>query len=254
MNQARYIGKMAAEASQESPAKRSVLAGLFGIPMLAAAGTQVPAALYAKGLNLKSINWANPQTRAANAALKKVMGARVLPRHIADTIPHLANIKARKQPAVLAANILKGRPWYHLFGPKGMNPEILAHEYGHATGGKLRAGLMRARPVSMIGSGISSALVPFMKDEDSAFKAALLGSAFHAPVLGEEALASWKGMRGLQKLKASPRHAGVLSKVKPWKAFKGTPTYLAAAAVPMAVYGLSKLFGRYKKPGGEGGK
>lgn len=144
---------------------------------------------------------------------------------------------------------------------------ILAHELGHAEqfrksnptnsnyrslfGGRTRA---RGRQVSAMLGQLGGSLGPmFTDDSDTAGIQALVGSAMSAPQLANEAGASARGSRTLinyAKENGLWKNKNALQKLKfAGRSWIGMPTYLLAAAAPLATYLGYKLVGGYdRKP------
>lgn len=114
---------------------------------------------------------------------------------------------------------------------------FLAHETGHAknwktaekllgkNGPKLHSLLYRLSSAgSGAAAGIASLSALFGADDDIVRNVGIAGSAAAAPMLAEEIVASARGANMLRKLKLPGK----------LKAFSGVPSYLVAAAAPMA--------------------
>lgn len=113
-------------------------------------------------------------------------------------------------------------------------PAILAHELGHAQGGKALMGAniggKLAIPLLMSGGLISN-------NEDTGRNWALGGSAAGAGLLASELDASRRGYNMLRGLGAGRKGA--------LKAFLGIPTYLGMASLPWLGHTAKKLTGSY---------
>lgn len=130
---------------------------------------------------------------------------------------------------------------------------ILAHELGHA---KQRRFLQNklvntGRRVGGLLTAYGGFAPLFRQDPEAAKRDALLGTAGMLPTLGLEFDAS---LRGSNLMKQLARQEGTWSNMKLFDklkhrlgAFKGFPTYLAAATLPLATYGTMKGLGAYHK-------
>lgn len=130
---------------------------------------------------------------------------------------------------------------------------ILAHELGHARQRKL---LLDRWFKTLRGAGAAATayggLAPFLRsDPDNARNDALIGTAGMLPTLGVEFDAS---LRGSNLMKRLAQQEGTWSKMKLLDklkyrlgAFKGFPSYLAAAALPLASYGTMRGLGGYNR-------
>jgi hypothetical protein len=128
---------------------------------------------------------------------------------------------------------------------------ILAHETGHAKNfndvaklGKLAQKLHMAsygagRVGTAAGTIAASLAAAVGADDDTVRNIGLLGSGSSVPMLAEETLASIRGAKLLNAIKGVP-FKGKL------KAFVGLPTYLSAAAAPMAPWAAFKTYDAIK--------
>ena len=148
------------------------------------------------------------------------------------------NKDARGEPSSSLLNVLrkrmgirpKGKPVSTSFNPflgeinmaKGTkHPAILAHELGHARGGK---GLMAANIGGKMGIGALTQMAMFSPDEESSKMWAGAGTLAGGGVLASELDASRRGYQAMRALGSGRRGA--------LKAFAGIPTYLGLAGIP----------------------
>jgi hypothetical protein len=118
---------------------------------------------------------------------------------------------------------------------KGMKaPGVLAHELGHAAGGK---GLMAANVVGKQGLGLSTLLSLLSRDKQDGENTAMIGTALGGGLLASELDASRRGYRMLRDL-GSGRKAAL-------KSFIGIPAYLAATATPLLAHHTKSRMGGY---------
>lgn len=118
---------------------------------------------------------------------------------------------------------------------KGMKaPGVLAHELGHAAGGK---GLMAANVVGKQGLGLSTLLSLLSRDKQDGENTAMIGTALGGGLLASELDASRRGYRMLRDL-GSGRKAAL-------KSFIGIPAYLAATATPLLAHHTKSRLGGY---------
>jgi hypothetical protein len=122
------------------------------------------------------------------------------------------------------------------------SPGVLAHELGHAEGGKALLKLNRFGKLGMLGAPMAL----FSPDEDVARAGAIGGTALMAGTLASEADASRRGYQMLRGLGAGRRGA--------LKAFAGLPTYLLAAGAPAGAYLGKKHLGGFDKSPPPGSK
>lgn len=130
---------------------------------------------------------------------------------------------------------------------------ILAHELGHARQQKflLNRGVRALRSAGQFATAYGG-LAPLLRtDPDAARTDALVGTAGMLPTLGIEFDAS---LRGSNLMKRLAQQEGTWSKMKLLDklkhrlgAFRGFPTYLAAASLPLASYGTRLGLGGYSK-------
>jgi len=125
-------------------------------------------------------------------------------------------------------------------GPVTVRKGVVAHELGHATGKRFpggfhRGGLVKYLPVIGL-VGTSS------RDENTARLSALGGTAISIPTVGEEIRASRRGAKALKALQGGKkmRFGGRMGP------YAGLITYLAAAGIPLAAYGVNKRKGYYR--------
>ncbi len=158
-----------------------------------------------------------------------------------------------EQPRYSAANFFKpaapeafyhepnGRPQIGL-SERMMRPGALAHELGHAQGGRalFRANLIGAR--GMLGLGQAGL---FAKDETTGRNIALAGTAFGGATLASELDAGRRGYKSLRALGSK--------RLPALKSFAGLPTYLMAAAMPLVGHYAKKWMGGYDKPAAPAG-
>lgn len=128
---------------------------------------------------------------------------------------------------------------------------VLAHETGHAKNfndiaklGDLAKKLhLASYGVGKVGTAagtIAASLAPLLgADDDTVRNIGLLGSATSVPMLTEETVASIRGAKLLNAIKGVP-FKGKL------KAFMGLPSYLVAAASPMAPWAAFKTYDAIK--------
>jgi uncharacterized membrane protein (UPF0127 family) len=125
-------------------------------------------------------------------------------------------------------------------GPVTVRKGAVAHELGHATGkhfpgGFHRGGLVKYLPlIGLVGTG--------SRDENTARLSALGGTAISIPTIGEEIRASRRGAKALKALQGGKkmRFGGRMGP------YAGLITYLAAAGIPLAAYGVNKRKGYYR--------
>lgn len=136
-----------------------------------------------------------------------------------------------KQPGFY--NLVDGE--HHVYTNKNWkNPGILAHELGHATGGK---GMLWANRIGkqMPHLGIMGAL--FSRDENNSRNMALGGTVGSLPMMASEIDASRRGASIMKNLKLKGRLG----------AYVGLPTYAALASTPMLAHYGKKYFGGFDK-------
>jgi hypothetical protein len=118
---------------------------------------------------------------------------------------------------------------------KGMKaPGVLAHELGHAVGGK---GMMVANVLGKQGLGIGTLMSLLSNNKSDGENSALVGTALGGGLLASELDASRRGYRMLRDL-GSGRKAAL-------KSFIGIPAYLAAAATPLLAHHTKSRLGGY---------
>lgn len=157
---------------------------------------------------------------------------------LADPQPTLSNILRRifglSQKAKPVATAFKPIPGEidMSFGLK--HPGILAHEIGHARGGKLLMGS------NIVGKGVlpmAAQMGLLSRDEDSAKTWTGVGTVAGAGVLASELDASRRGYQAVRALGGGRASA--------LRAFAGIPTYLALAAFPTIAYSTKKRLGGF---------
>lgn len=122
---------------------------------------------------------------------------------------------------------------------KGIDVTTLAHELGHLKS-KLMSTQGLAKAFNILGhAGLAGGnyIPAFTKDENIGLTGATAGSALQLPRIASELEASARGAKML------PKHL----KLKRLLAFKGVPSYMAAAALPFGVYGIKKYLGGYNE-------
>jgi hypothetical protein len=147
--------------------------------------------------------------------------ARLLEKH-----PQLSTLLP---PHVTVEDVRNGKI---LASPHGQ--EFLAHELGHASMGRVRAAIGKLR-IPLAGAGLLGGLAALGSDDNRVSKVApWITAAGYAPTLGEEALASIKGYRGMKSLGASPE---VLRAARSnlTKAFGTYGAIAAGTTLPIAV-------------------
>ena len=150
------------------------------------------------------------------------------------------------QPASYVAKIGDGKFIKHITESSYRDPAILAHEYGHTQNKWLNEELKAKRqnkkiPIGskLYGAGkFAPGLIAtgsmLTDNENISLIANSLGSATTAPMLWEELTASHKGSKALQEAaKIKNIKLTALQKLRP---YMGIPTYMAAAAFPLAMH------------------
>jgi hypothetical protein len=122
----------------------------------------------------------------------------------------------------------------HILSSEKIKPSetgTLSHEFGHAKNFeslqkfKLIKPYMTSRSLASPGSVITSAIAVGAKDDKTAKKSAIVGSALAVPMFAEEAVATARGLHGLSKL-----HGGM------WKGLTHGGG-AASAAISIGSYG-----------------
>lgn len=134
-----------------------------------------------------------------------------------------------------------------LSSPRGIrsDPAYIAHELGHAHDPLVAN--MKGIPaaVSRVLYGLGSTGGVFgaasMPDQDSARRAATIGTAMTLPTLAHEGYASIKGMQLLRQASRKIPLKVLL------KTLSGIPTYGAIAAAPFTAYGIRKQMGGFEQ-------
>lgn len=236
------LAKLAAESQPLEPPslRQAAIAGLGGL------GTQLGIIhgnnLYYDsqfGLDAKAPKRYSPERRDAYNKLKALYG---------KNAPLVAATGTRREPAAYY-------PQSHVVG---LSPQLedeaghlLAHELGHARQRTfLKSPTYRALRQGGILASLYGSIAPFLRrDPDAARTDALIGTAGMLPTLGIEFDAS---LRGSNLMKRLAQQEGTWDKMKLLEklkyrlgAFRGFPTYLATASLPLASYGTRLGLGGY---------
>jgi len=129
---------------------------------------------------------------------------------------------------------LDGKAWG--ISDVSKSDSVLAHEMGHALGGKTLTRLNALGKKGILPSVLGAA---FLKDDDNAKHAAMLGTGLMLPTLASEADASRRAFGLLREM-----GHGRIRSAKP---FAMLATYLATASLPGATYAYRKMHGDFDK-------
>ena len=175
----------------------------------------------------------------------KGLNVNVVPPNASKTQMHMSNqttlsdkirsLIGRPQKSIQLRSSLYNPLHKEVVLVKGMKaPGVLAHELGHAAGGK---GMIAANVIGKQGLGIATLLSLLSRDKEDGKRGAMLGTALGGAILTSELDASRRGYRMLRDL-GSGRKAAL-------KAFIGIPTYLAATATPLLAHHTKSRMGGY---------
>lgn len=197
----------------------------------------------------------NPITGTSNPVLKKPYSAQRLDRYrkimalFGKDVPTVSPYSLQTHAAYVPS-------MHTVWANPGINDDaghILAHELGHARQQKFlrNKGVKALRSAGQFATAYGG-LAPLIRtDPDAARTDALVGTAGMLPTLGIEFDAS---LRGSNLMKRLAQQEGTWSKMKLLDklkhrlgAFRGFPTYLAAASLPLASYGTRLGLGGYGK-------
>jgi hypothetical protein len=230
--------------------------------LLSAAGATLPAVAYAYNPFLQVPEIPGEQRLGMRKLLPQVPVAYSGPQMTTAGLPTLAQhvgvdptkLRITVDPArttgVFPGNLLTDVNLPSAYASRHYVPQAAAaHEFGHV--GQLEA-LRRAGGTSLLNANFlarrlgmpSLALGTMAANTDApwALPAAIAGTVGYLPTLADEAMASHRGGLGLRDmLGGTPAQR----RGNYWRAYRGMPTYLANAAIPLLTYGGHQLYRNY---------